>query len=122
MTVDLLNKVKCHANRDQQARASIEAGDHVVDAKRLRDDRGHNRDQRKESCTDVGNSLQNLLEIVLCSSTWAIPRNKRSAVLQIVRNLLRIESDCRLEVAEEVNEDYVHQVVDEAATRFEGTC
>ena len=44
VTVDFLDQVKRDANRDQKARAAVEAGDHVVDAQKFSDDRWNNRD------------------------------------------------------------------------------
>src|SRR6218665_3367243 len=122
MTVDLLDKIQGDRHYDQQPRPTIKAGDHRRDVHPRSDDSGDDCDQREESSTDISNSDHHLIQVLLSVRTWSISRNKAAIVLKVLGHVLGVDRNTRPEVAEEVDQGDVEQVVNQSATTAsEGT-
>ncbi len=78
-----------------------------------RDDRGRDGHDGQESGTDVGDAHHDLFQIVGRALAGPIAGNERAEALEVFGHVFGIERDGRPEIAEEVDQHDVQQVVDE---------
>src|SRR2546423_3974575 len=92
----LLDRVEGHADHDQQGRAA-EAERHVEDA---RDHDGQHGDDREEDGAGQGDARQHVVDVVGRGGPGFHARNESPLLLEILRQIHRIEDDGSVEVGE----------------------
>ena len=119
MRVDFIDQIKHDADRNEEARAAEEARKTVTNMQRIRNERRNNRDDRKERRADIRDTKHDFFEIIRRAAPGTISLNERAASLEIIRHILRIEGNCRPEVAEEVNQHDVKEDIRKRTTAAE---
>ena len=93
------------ADSDQEGRAAevdtLERRYHHTDNGR------QSRDQRQENRTDDRNSRHYFVQIVFSCLARSDARDKAAVRFHVIRNFIRVESNARVEVCEEDDQDYV---------------
>ena len=98
-------RIQRNADSDQEGRAA------EVDALERRyhhtDNGRQSRDQRQENRADDRNSRHHFVQIVFSCLARSDARDKAAVRFHVIRNFIRVESNARVEVCEEDDQDYV---------------
>src|SRR6185312_5052720 len=119
MTVDLLHEVEPDRNDDEQSRASEETGDDEIDVEKSLNGRGDHRHQGQKRRADVGNAHHHPFEVLGGALAGTMAGDKAAVIFEVVGHVFGIERDRRPEIAEEVDEPDVTDVVDVTALASE---
>src|SRR5262245_1359376 len=112
VAVNLLHQVERHADDDQQTRAAVEAGDRVVHLERRGNQAGNDGDDGQKRGPDIGDAHDHFFEVVGGALARPIAGDEAAVVLQVVGHVFGVKGNGSPEVAEEVNQDDVANVVE----------
>ena len=111
VTVDLLHEVERHTDGDQEAGAAVEARQIVVDVHRIRHDVRQDRHDCQEARPHIRDVKHDLFKVVLRTLARTMTANDRIVPLQVLCHVFRIERNGRPEIAEEVDQHDVEEIV-----------
>src|SRR6184192_39100 len=104
----LLDRVERHADHDQQGRAA-EPERHVED---VRDDDGQHRDDGEEDGAGQRDPRQHVVDVVGRGGAGFHTRNESALLLEILRQIHRVEDDGRVEIREKDDQHRARQEVE----------
>src|SRR5207237_10115078 len=104
----LRHGVECYTDDDQQRR-STKSERHVD---RVRDECRQQRDEGQEQRARESDAGHDLIDVLCRLLPRLDPRNEAALLLQVLRDIHRIEDDRRVEVGEADDRDCLEQVVE----------
>ena len=117
MLLHLLNSIESDADNDQQRRTTETAARHV---ELCSDEERQQCDEREVKRTGQCNTAEHVIDVFRCPRTRLHARHECTLLLQIFRQVDRIENDRRVEVCEEENEQRVQRVINPVTRRQHG--
>ena len=111
MGLNLLQRVEDDTDHNQQGCAAEEVGELLVDTKHVADDGGQDGDDSEEEGTRKGDLRHDVINVLGGLFARFHTGDETAVLLQLLRNLLRVDGDSRIEIGEEDNHDEEHDVV-----------
>src|SRR4030042_4865349 len=108
MGFNLLDRVQGHTDHDQESRASKIEG-HIEFPI---EDGGQNTDGRDIDGSTEGDSSEHFINIFSGLLSWPNARDIASKLLHIFSDIVWIEGDRCIKIAEEDNESYVEKIIE----------
>ena len=109
MRFDLLNRIQGHTDHDQDGRSTKIEGDIEPSI----EDRWKDADDRHINRASEGDSSENLIDIFCRLLPGTDTGNVTAKFFHVFGNIIRIESNGRIKIAEEDNESHVEKIIEE---------
>ena len=111
MAVDLLHRIENDAHHNQQGGAAEELGELLVHVEECAHDSGQDGHESQEEGAREGDFRHDVIDELGGLLTGFHAWDEAAVLLQLFRNLLRVDGDGRVEIGEEDDHDEEHDIV-----------
>ncbi len=111
MRFNLLNRIQGHTDHDQQGGAPEVERDVEFSVENSRE----NTDGRDVNRPSEGNSSEHLIDVLSGLLSGANARDIASEFFHVFGDIIRVERNSRIKIAEEDNESHVEKIIEESA-------